>query len=116
MMRLVRMVLGGLILGGCSIKPLFELIEPTGSARETLNSYKTSCLEEARIVSNPLNDEDRTALGGRATCRLFMNGHPSVTQGGNPAMHGGFIPCTSNEFTDRYALCYLKRGYTWREQ
>jgi len=112
--QLARIVLSGFMLGGCATQPLFELAEPTGPAREALNSYKTSCLEEAR-VANPISDDDKLVIGGRATCRLLMNGHPSVTQGGNPVMHGGSFPCTSDAFTDRYALCYLKRGYRWHE-
>lgn len=117
MQRLPYVALVFFILSGCASNPRFELVEPTGTAREALNSYQNSCLKEARIVvrsGSRIGDEEKLALEGKSTCQLFMDGHPLVTQGGNPIMHGGF-QCTSSEFTDQYALCYLKRGYIWRE-
>lgn len=117
MQRILHVVLVFFILSGCQSNPRFELAEPTGAARETLNSYQNSCLEEARITLRSgisIDDDEKSALEGKSTCQLFMDGHPAVTQGNNPIMIGGF-KCTSSKFTDLYALCYLKRGYSWRE-
>ena len=117
MQRSAQVVLVFFILGGCTTYPIFELAEPTGDARESLNSYKNSCLEEARTAirsGSRIGDDEKLALEGKPTCQLFMDGHPSVTQGGNPIMRGGF-QCASTEFTDQYAMCYLKRGYSWHE-
>ena len=109
-------VLALVTLTGCTTKG-FVLEPPTGRGDQAvIASDMRKCGQEAR-TPREITSAERSALAGKPTARLFMNGRPVVTPEGKPALHlGAFSGDESTPFADRYALCLLGQGYTWRER
>ena|GEM_PF-3313746 len=100
-------------LSGCGFSGTF-LEPPTSSASaHGMNADINAFLSEA-AAPGVLTASERALVAGRETARFFMAGRAVVTPEGKPALHSSVLPQLSNEAADRYAVCLLKRGYTWQ--
>jgi hypothetical protein len=114
-MRTSILILVG-ILSACASKG-FMLDPPSGrSDQSAIGADMNKCLQAAR-TPREITAAERAALADKPTDRFFMNGRPVVNTEGKPALHmGAFSSNSSSPFADRYALCLLSQGYTWRER
>lgn len=113
-----NMVLIGVAIIGltaCSFSGTY--LEPPASRASSpdINSDMRACLSEAK-VQRELTSEERKLIEGKETARFFMHGRPVVSPEGKPALHQSALPQSSNDVADRYAVCFLKRGYSWEKK
>jgi len=89
---------------------------PIESRKKDLSECYESAYKEAQTLP-PLTEEEKAPLEGRSTVKFFREGRFVASGEYTPNMYltavdpaGGY---GHPEVTDRYVLCFLKRGYTW---
>lgn len=102
-----------LALSACAYSGTFLEPPPTRGATKDINADMRACMLEA-AAARELTAPERQLIAGKETSRLFMEGHPVVNPDGKPALHQSAFPQSANAAADLYALCLLKRGYTWQ--
>ena len=115
MQKAVAIVLASYVLTACSFSGTYLEPPPSKSASDAIMADMKACVSEARDPRE-LTAEEQTLIAGKDTARFFMNCRLVVTSEGKPAMHQSVLPQTSNDMADRYAVCLLKRGYTWAQK
>lgn len=103
------------LLASCAFSGTY--LEPPAShgAPSAVNIDMDACLAEAG-TPRELSSEERRLIEGKETSRLFMHGQPVVSPDGKPALQQSAFPSSNDPFADRYAVCLLRRGYSWRQK
>jgi hypothetical protein len=100
-------------LSACAYSGTFLEPPTLRASAPGINSDMRACMSEA-ATPRELTASERELIAGKETARFFMQGRPVVSPEGKPALHQSALPQSSNEAADRYAVCLLKRGYTWQ--
>lgn len=121
---LMALIVSGLIgcpaapprMDGTSILPPPNY--PLESRKQDLDECYVSAYKEARTLP-PLTEEEKKPLEGRSTVKFFREGRYVMSAEYTPNMYLTAVDPPrgygQSEVTDRYVLCFLKRGYTWPE-
>lgn len=115
MRNIVLMSIVTIGLSACAFNGTYLEPPTTRASSPDIVSDMRACLSDAR-VQRELTPEERNLIEGKETARLFMHGRPVVSPEGKPALHQSVLPQSSNDAADRYAVCLLKRGYSWAEK
>lgn len=115
MQQTVAIIIASCLLTACACHGTYLEPPPSISAADTITADMHACLSEAR-EPRELTAEEQTLIADKDTARFFMNGRPVINTEGKPALHQSAFPQSSNHLADRYAVCLLKRGYTWAQK
>jgi hypothetical protein len=115
MQKAVATILVSYVLTACSFSGTYLEPPPSKSESDAITADMDACLSEAR-EPRELTVQEQMLIAGKDTARLFMNGRLVVNPEGKPALHQSAFPQSSNHMADRYAVCLLKRGYTWAQK
>lgn len=105
--------IAAIILSGCGFSGTFLEPPASRSLAQDMNADMRACISRAAAPA-ALTASERELIAGRETARFFMAGRPVVSPEGKPALHQSALPQFSTDTADRYAVCLLKRGYTWQ--
>ena len=104
-----------LSLSACAYSGTFLEPPSAHAAARDINADIRACMSEA-ATPRELTASERQLIAGKETSRFFMEGHPVVSPEGKPALHQSAFPQSASAAADRYAVCLLKRGYTWQTE
>jgi hypothetical protein len=112
-----------LVIGGCAAPPRNDgtsLLPPPGLSKEERIKNLEECNKQAYSGARSgvaLTEQEKAPLKGRPTEKFYREGRPTISSEYTPNMWltlipplGGYAP---SEVSDRYVLCFLKRGYSW---
>lgn len=110
-------ILGALVIvltiTSCATTSGYQLTPPENTTRDQRNADIRECRIQAG-QGGELSNQDREVLKDKKTGRFLRDGRPVVTSDGVPAEFlSVFRSSESTQLSDRYVLCFLKKGFRW---
>jgi hypothetical protein len=116
MRKLATSLAVAFLLAACTWSGTYLAPPPDATGDSSAISQDMTSCESVARTGQSLSSQDLQLVDGKETARLFMSGRLVVNPDGNPAFHQSLVPQRESAYADRYAVCLLKRGYTWQEK